>query len=57
MSVKLICVVGKETYKADDGKEYQQKNYFLELENGTRIAVRPCFKDDYKVFNLIAEKK
>lgn len=55
--VKLICVVSDKTYKAENGNEYNEKHYFLELENGTRIAVKPCFKDDYKLFSIISEKK
>lgn len=55
--IKLICVVSDETYKGTDGKEYHSKHYFLELENGTRVAVKPCFKDDYKIFGLICEKR
>jgi len=29
-------------------------NYYLELDNGYRVAIKPCFPNDYGVLRTIA---
>lgn len=30
-------------------------NYFIELENGYRIQIKPAFKDDYRKLRMLAK--
>lgn len=55
MIKRLIRYFNGKTHKGADGKNYEDESYYLELDNGNRIAVKPSFTDDYKVFKLIAE--
>lgn len=55
MIKRLIAYYSGKTHKGKDGKTYEDCNYYLELENGNRIAVRPTFDDGYSQFRLIAE--
>lgn len=55
-SMKLIKKQSKQTYKnPKTGKEGHYYNYFLQLDNGKRIQVKPAFKDDIKAFDTICE--
>lgn len=53
--MKLVKVIKKETYKGKDGNTYNYKNYYVELDNGKRIAIRPAFKEDYKTLEIVSE--
>lgn len=55
MIKRLVAYYPGTKYKAKNGKEYDDVNYYLELDNGNRIAVRPSFDDGYSQFRLIAE--
>lgn len=37
-----------------DGKEHTCYNFFIRLENGKRMSVKPSFKNDYIVMSAIA---
>lgn len=53
--MKLIKVIKKETYKGKDGNIYNYKNYYIRLDNGKMIAIKPTFKDDYKTLEILSE--
>lgn len=53
--MKLIKVIRKETYKGINGKNYNYKNYYIELNNGKFIAIKPTFKQDYKTLEILSE--
>lgn len=38
-----------------NGETHYGYNYYLVLDNGNNIAVKPCFAKDYAKFNIIAE--
>lgn len=52
--MKLVKKQSKQTYEKN-GKKKHFYNYFLQLENGKRIQVKPAFKDDVKLFDYVAE--
>jgi len=43
-------------YIADNGKTYKSKNYYIELDNGYRIQIKPAFKDSYIKLDLVAQE-
>lgn len=47
----------RKSVTTPEGKHYT--NYFLQLENGAYIAIRPAFNNDYKTLYVLAveEKK
>ena len=52
--MKLI----KRTEKfVKEGKEIIYNQYFVVLENGTRVAVKPVYKHGRNVLNAIAERE
>lgn len=55
--MKLIKVVA-DTKKVSQitGKEYYPSYYALVLDNGLKILVKPCYKDDYVKLDIISEK-
>ena len=56
MVSKLVLVIYKNRkHLTNDGKEMQDKMYFLELVNGNRVPIKPVFKNDYSLLNVIAE--
>lgn len=38
-----------------NGETHYGYNYYLVLDNGNKIACKPCFAKDYAKFNIIAE--
>ena len=50
----LIKRKNGKTYKGKDGKEHNSYTFFLQLDNGKRIAVRNVFDDDYEKLDLVA---
>ena len=53
--MKLVVKTSKETYLSANGKEYNYKNYYLLLDNGRYIAIKPAFVKDYANLALLAE--
>lgn len=52
MTAKLVKVSKK--VKDKDGKELNYTNYYLELPSGQYVAIKPAFKNDYKVLYVVA---
>lgn len=52
--MKVIKKQSKETYKNKNDKECHYYHYYLELENGKRIQIKPAFKEDYKSLDLVS---
>lgn len=46
----------KKQSKQLNKKGYPYQNYFLELDNGTKIQIRCAFFDDLKKLDLISVK-
>lgn len=38
-----------------NGETHYGFNYYLVLDNGNKIACKPCFSKDYAKFNIIAD--
>lgn len=56
MNVKLKRVVNtQKTYVGSDKKEHYESRFYLVLENGKYVSIRPCFNNDYSVLTLIAD--
>lgn len=49
----LIKLIKKKTYVKDE-KTYHYVNYYLKLENGQYVCVKPTFASDYVKFDTIA---
>jgi len=48
----------RETKKVmKDGVEKKYTNYFLVLDNGNYIPIKPAFQNDYKLLYVISEEK
>lgn len=48
----------RKDVKVTQGKEEKSfVNFFVVLENGNRIQVKPAFKDDFTKLLLIAERE
>lgn len=45
----------KKIVTTPEGKHYT--NYFLVLENGSYIAIKPAFKNDYKTLFVLSKDK
>lgn len=55
--MKLIKVVAnKKKVSNITGKEYYPSYYALVLDNGAKILIKPCYKDDYVKLDIISEK-
>lgn len=52
--MRIIKKQGKKTYKGKDGQEHKYMNYYVELDNGKRIAVRTVNASDLKVLEGVA---
>lgn len=50
----VIKKQGNKTYKGKDGKEHKYINYYLQLDNGKRIAIRTVNASDLKVLEGVA---
>lgn len=53
--MKVIKKQSKTTYETKEGKENHYYNYFLVLDNGKSIAIRPSFSKDYARLDTISE--
>ena len=55
--MKLIKVIANEKKLSTiTGKEYFPTYYALVLDNGSKILIKPCYKDDYIKLDIISEK-
>lgn len=52
--MRLIKKKSKKTYKNKDGEERYYVNYFVELDNGRRVCVKPLDEKDYRMFDAVA---
>lgn len=54
--MKLIQVIYNNRFvKGKDGVERKQVIFFLESENGKRVAVKPLFTEGYTYFDAYAQ--
>lgn len=54
--MKLLKIIDKrKTYTDKKGNTQFQKHFYVQLENGYKIAIKPSFVDDYRKLDLIAE--
>lgn len=47
----------KHTYTGADGEEKVGYNYYLVLDNGSRLAIKPSFSRDYQKLFFICERE
>lgn len=52
--MRVIKRQSKKTYQGSDKKDYHYINYFLELDNGKRVAIRTFKVDDLKTLDAVA---
>lgn len=52
--MKVIKVKSNKTYKDKNGIERNYSNYYIEFDNGYKLAFKPCFKQDYKILDGVA---
>lgn len=56
MNVKVVKVVDTEKkYLDKKGNEHISVNYYLVLENGEWVAIRPAFGKGYSMLNAICD--
>lgn len=57
---KYVKLPQEITYKDDKGKQVTKNirpsYYFLELDNGQGIVIKPAFKQDYAKLDVLCEK-
>ena len=53
--MKIVKTKSKQTFKNKEGKEKHYYNYWLQLENGTRIQIKCAFKTDNPKLDVISE--
>lgn len=53
--MKVIKVQSSKTYKNKEGKELHYYNFYLQFDNGKRIAIRCVNVDDIKRLDMVAE--
>lgn len=53
--ITIVKRQSKKTYKNKDGKERHFYNYYVQLENGKRIQVKPAFDKDYVVLDSVCQ--
>lgn len=54
MNCKLVKFV--VSYKDKNGEDKKGYNFGLMLDNGRYLACKPSFKEDYKLWSVIAEE-
>lgn len=54
MNFKIVKKQSKKTYKGKDKKERHYYNYYLVLDNGVSICIRPSFKNDNIKLDMVA---
>lgn len=53
--MEVIKVQSSKTYKNKEGKELHYYNFYLQFDNGKRIAIRCVNVDDIKRLDMVAE--
>lgn len=54
--MKIVKIVNKgDKYVAKNGKEYTRVNYYLVLDNGKYVSIRPSFSKGYTELDSICE--
>ena len=53
--MKLVKVVKSSTYVGKNGKEYRNINYYISLDNGKWIPIKPSFPRGYSELDVVAE--
>ena len=54
--MKLLKIIDlNKKYVAKNGKEYTRVNYYIVLDNGSYIAVKPVFSEGYTKLDTICE--
>lgn len=53
--MKVLKVQSTKTYKSKEGKELHYYNFYLECDNGKRIAIRCVNTDDIKRLDMVSE--
>ncbi len=54
--MEIIKIINKSNkYVAKNGKEYTQTNYYVKLENGEYVAIKPSFAKGYTQLDTIAK--
>lgn len=55
--MKLIKVIANEKKVSSiTGKEYFPSYYALVFDNGSKILIKPCYREDYVKLDMISEK-
>lgn len=52
--MRVLKVKSNKTYVDKEGIERNYINYYLEFENGYKMAFKPCFTKDYTILNGLA---
>lgn len=52
--MRVIKRQSKKTYQGSDKKDYHYINYFLELDNGKRVAIRTFKVEDLNTLDAVA---
>lgn len=52
--MRVIKIQSKKTYKGKDNKDYHYINFFLELDNGKRVAIRTFTPEDLAYLEAVA---
>ena len=51
----LLNLKSKKLVLEKDGVIKNYTNFYLETEDGTYVAIKPAFKNDYKILVVLAE--
>lgn len=52
----LVKVIKNKKYVAKNGKEYYENNFYLVLENGKWLAIKPSFSKNYETLEILCSK-
>jgi len=50
----MLTLIRKSKTVIKDGKVLHYTNYFLQLENGSYISIKPAFVNDYKTLFVLS---
>ena len=54
--MEIIKIINKsKKYVAKNGREYTQTNYYVKLDNGEYVSIRPSFLKGYTQLDTIAQ--
>jgi len=51
-----ITLVRKSVEVVKDGQTRHYTNYYLRLTNGSYVAIKPAFENDYKTLYVLSEE-